>query len=45
MSPLWPAPENPLVGTFDTNDVYGFCIVGFVIGGMIYTYNSYKNHA
>lgn len=45
MSPFWPYPENPLVGTFDVIIVYGFCIVGFVIGGMIYTYNSYKNHA
>ena len=39
MVPFWPVPGNPLLGIIDTIAVYGFCIAGFIIGGIIYIYH------
>ena len=42
MVPFWPVHGNPFIGIFGSIEIYGFCIMGFVIGGMIYWYILYN---
>lgn len=36
IAPFWPKFGNPLVGVIGIGAIYGFCVIGFVIGGAIY---------
>jgi membrane-bound metal-dependent hydrolase YbcI (DUF457 family) len=45
MFPFWPALGNPLIGIIDSGTVYNFCLMGFVVGGMIYIYDIYKENS
>lgn len=42
MALLWPFPGNPLAGMVSNGLVYGFCVLGFVVGGAVYAYIVYK---
>ena len=41
MLPFWPVPGNFFIGIFGNIEIYGFCIMGFVISGMVYLYIMY----
>ncbi len=43
MFPLWPNLTNPFLGMFSNSIIYNFCVLCFLIGGVLYLHKIAKN--